>query len=182
MQALAGFLLLGIVIGYARGGRIGELGRARLHHAWLLVVALVMQLVANEPEQDWLALALVLGSFGVIGVFAAINRRAFGMPLVALGAAMNFIVIAANGGMPVSAEAIRAVGDDPASLVLRGKHFVDHGQAHLRFLSDTIAWPLRPAIVSVGDLVLWSGISLLVAGLMQPRAHEPERMPWVEVH
>lgn len=182
MSALAGFMLLGIAIGYARGGRLNELGNARLRHAWLLAIALGMQLAANTPDQRWVAVGLILGSFAMIGVFALVNRSALGMGVIALGAAMNFAVIAANGGMPVSAEALRAAGEDPGALILRGKHFVDHGQATLRFLSDVIAWPLRPAIVSIGDLVLWSGITLLLQDLMQPRAQaEPERMPWVEV-
>lgn len=182
MSALAGFMLLGIAIGYARRGSLAELGRARFRHPWLLGVALAMQLAANTPDRRAVAVGLILGSFGFIALFALANRGAPGMSVIAIGAALNFIVIAANGGMPVSADALRSSGEDPSTLVLRGKHFVDHGQASLRFLSDVIAWPLRPAIVSIGDLVLWSGITVLLQGLMQPRAREDAgRMPWVEV-
>ena len=169
MTALAGFLLLGIVIGLARGGSIGALGRARLRAAWLLAIAFVLQLLANMPS-GWLGFVFVVASFVAVLAFAGLNARMAGMPIVALGAALNAIVIAVNQGMPVSAEAIAAVGEDPASLVLRGKHFVDLGGAHLRFLSDVIAWDLRPAIVSIGDLILWGGVSLLVAELMVERS------------
>lgn len=174
MQALAGFLSLGLIVGYARGGSIGNIADARLRRPWLLAIALVLQLAANLPGEDQgaLALALVLASFGAVGSFAFANRRAFGMPMIALGAGLNLLVIAVNGGMPVSAEAFAAVGGDPAE-VIRGKHFLDDGSARLRLLGDVIAWPLRPRIVSIGDLILWTGISLLVSELMQPLRRAP---------
>lgn len=184
MQALAGFFLLGIAIGLARGGSLMNVGDARFRYAPLLLGALGLQLGANLPGEDraWLALAMVLGSFALVAGFAWTNRDLVGMPLIALGAALNLIVIAANGGMPVSAEAIAAVGEDPSSLALRGKHIVDHGDATLRFLGDVIVWRLRPAVISIGDLILWGGIALVLQDLMvHARRRAPERRPWVEV-
>lgn len=175
MTALAGFLALGIVLGLARRGSLGALGRIRLRAAWLLAIAVALQFAANLPTNE-LGSGLIVASFVVVLAFAGLNMRTAGMPVIGAGAALNALVIGANRGMPVSAEAIAAVGEDPTTLVLQGKHFVDFGGAHLRFLSDIIAWDLRPAVVSIGDLVLWGGVSLLVAELMVERADEPAQV------
>jgi len=177
MQALLGTVILGIAVGYARGGSIAGLGRARLRGLWLIYAALILQLSANLPSEDQRTLAFMLlaASFAAVLVFALGNIKRMGMPVVAAGAMMNFIVIAANRGMPVSAEALTAIGDDPGSITLRGKHFVDYGTAHLRFLSDIIAWSIRPRIVSIGDLILWGGIALLIQDLMRSAQHARTR-------
>jgi hypothetical protein len=169
VQALIGFLALGVVLGFARGGSVRALAGIRLGWVWLLYAALVMQVAANLPGSDTLGFVLVLASFVAVAAFAVTNLVTVGMPIIALGAALNALVIAVNQGMPVSVDAIAAVGEDPTTLVLRGKHFVDVGQADLRFLSDIIAWRLRPAVVSIGDLILWGGISLLIQDAMHGR-------------
>jgi hypothetical protein len=175
MQALLGTVILGIAIGYARGGSIAGLSHARLRGLWLIYLALILQLAANLPPEDQRTVAFVLlaASFAAVLTFALANITRMGMPFVAAGAMLNFIVIAANRGMPVSAEALTAIGDDPGSITFRGKHFVDYGSAHLRFLSDIIAWKIRPRIVSIGDLILWGGIALLIQDLMRSARPAP---------
>ena len=50
-------------------------------------------------------------SYVLLGAFAFANRRIVGVPIIALGGLLNFIAIAANGGvMPTSADAVESVG------------------------------------------------------------------------
>jgi hypothetical protein len=76
-------------------------------------------------------------------------------------------VIAANGAMPVSREAILAVSRHPAEVV-PGRHRLLTTQDLLPWLADVIALPPLRTVVSVGDVVLAAGVGLLVMRLMQP--------------
>ena len=171
MTSVLLFIAVGAAIGLARGGSFRNVSVDPMRALPLLYLALVLQLTANFPGPDleWLAFAMLLGSYALLFAFAGLNLGLMGMWLVGLGALLNVIVIAANGGMPVSATALAATGFSPDE-ALRGKHFVDFGSARLRFLSDMIAWRLTPRIVSVGDLLVYGGLALLMVDLMKPRA------------
>jgi hypothetical protein len=102
-------------------------------------------------------------SYGLIGACAWANRRVPGVPLIALGGLLNFIAIAANGGvMPA----------DPDLVVNSAQHggegFVNSGvvdEPRLLFLGDVLAtpasWPLAN-VYSVGDVVLVLGVVVLL--------------------
>lgn len=171
MLALAVVLGLGILLGLLRGGSFDKMRAAQVRRMPLVFAALGLQVVAQVlPRALALpAFAMVLVSFGLIFAWAASNVRAAGMAFIAIGAAMNFIVIAANQGMPISAEAAVRSGysGDLEHLVIRGKHVLDlDGEARLRVLSDWIPLGGHPSAASVGDLVLWAGLVLLLQDLM----------------
>jgi hypothetical protein len=168
LLSLVLFFAVGAIIGLARGGSFRNVSVARIRWLPLLYGALVLQVTANWPPErlDELAFAITLVSYAGVFAFAAANRRMIGMQVLAFGALLNFIVIVVNGGMPVSPAALAAIGEP--DFVVRGKHIVDDGTAHLRFLSDIIAWRLGPRIVSVGDLFTLGGIALIVEELLQP--------------
>ncbi len=91
------------------------------------------------------------------------------MPLLASGAFSNFLVILLNGGMPVSESALRRAGVTDAfrngASRIKGAHIPLLPGARLRFLADVI--PLRfGSVVSVGDLLIWAGLILLLQQLM----------------
>jgi len=95
-------IVAGLLAGSVAGGRIGAL--ADLHIRWLGVavaglafqVALFHPIVAERIGD--LGPALYVGS--TLAVFAALLRNLSlpGMPIVAAGAALNLMVILANGG------------------------------------------------------------------------------------
>lgn len=174
MVALALVLAAGIGIGYLRGGSIRNLASVRLRWMPLVLAALAVQLAAELVPADlaWIAFGMVIASYAMIFVWAGVNWRPAGMTLIALGALLNFIVIAVNRGMPVSAvAAVRGGLAIPAgeNVVARGKHFFDvAGEAKLRWLSDII--PLwSPPVASIGDLVLWAGLIVLIQHLVSGR-------------
>jgi hypothetical protein len=173
MIGLVVAIALGIVIGFARGGSLRELGRAHLRGVPVVFVGVVLQVTSTIVERadvHWLPLILVLGSFACVFAFAALNFRLPGMTLVALGALGNFIVISANGGMPVSVDALERAGlGNPftkQSAALKGAHHALTDASHLRFLADVIPISVPANVVSVGDIVIWAGLLLLVQQLM----------------
>lgn len=172
MIALAAVLVCGLGIGYARGGSVRNLARARLRWIPAAFLALALQVGAElVPERSSeIAFGLVVASYGVLFAWAGVNWRLRGMTLIALGALLNFTVILANGGMPVSAEAAARAGYQGAGaegILIRGKHFLDAtGDVRLRLLSDVIPLWRAPAVASVGDLVLWAGLIVLIQHLL----------------
>lgn len=181
MLALLVVLTLGIALGLLRGGSFEHLRTARMARMPLIFAAFALQAIGQIlPEQlATLAFVLVLLSFVLIFAWAASNVRAAGMAFIAIGAAMNFAVIAANQGMPISAEAAARSGytGDLNHLVIRGKHVLDiDGDARLRILSDWIPLGGNPSAASIGDLVLWSGLALLLQDLIAgPRGRRSAR-------
>jgi hypothetical protein len=167
-------IALGLVIGLMRGGSFKNLSQAELRGVPLVFVGVLLQLgssVAERVEIHWLPLALVLASFACVFAFAALNFNLPGMTLIALGALSNFVVISANGGMPVSRDAIRRAGLEdvfvgPGATTVKGAHHALTDDSRLRFLADVIPIRVTANVVSVGDIVIWAGLLLLLAELM----------------
>jgi hypothetical protein len=165
---IVGALLAGLVL----GGSVRNLARVRLHATWLVFAAVGLQLLltvvgARGGPVDTMATPLLAASqLAVIG-FVAANRYLPGMPLVLLGFGLNALVIIPNGGMPVAADALRAVGGAAATITEPGKHRLLTDADVLPALADVIAVPLLRTVVSVGDLVLAAGIGVLVVAQMR---------------
>jgi hypothetical protein len=181
MLAFAVVVVLGYMIGRARGGRLEHVTGARLSLLPLVWLAFGLQAGAQfVPDRaSMVAYGMVVASYAGLFAFAGANWRVAGMILIALGAAMNYAVILANQGMPISAEAAAKAGvsGDLARLVIRGKHFIVTDSApRLEFLSDIIPLWRQPSVASVGDLVLWAGIMLVVQALMRPPARRAPRV------
>jgi Family of unknown function (DUF5317) len=94
-------------------------------------------------------------------LFLAANWRVPGVPLTALGAALNLLAIAANGGvMPASPAALAAAGlpvDRPGF-----SNSAALAEPRLAFLGDVFAipasWPLSN-VFSVGDVLIGVGLA-----------------------
>src|ERR1700694_5562360 len=97
---------LGVVVGFARRGRISNLGERAFRSAWLLLIGVVLQAVTeifrlpNTPD-----VVAVLVSYAALALFAVRNLGLAGMGVVAIGLVLNIIPIAVNEGMPVRASA-----------------------------------------------------------------------------
>jgi Family of unknown function (DUF5317) len=164
---------LGLLIGLLRGGSFKNFSRAELRGVPLVFAGVILQLsstLAERADLHWLPLTLVLLSFALVFAFAALNFSLPGMGLIAIGAICNLLVIAANDGMPVSLDALDKAGlgnpfAGPGALVKGAHHALEPG-THLRFLADVIPITVTANVVSVGDIVIWAGLLLLVAQLM----------------
>lgn len=179
-------ILLGIVIGVVRGGSFKKLSDAELRAVPLVFVGVMLQVgstVAERAEIHHLPLALVLASFACVFAFAALNFNLPGMTLIAIGALCNFLVISANGGMPVSRDAIAKAGLDdpftgPGATTVKGAHRALTDDTNLRFIADVIPIRVTANVVSVGDILIWAGLLLLLQQLMVgPKGKRRKKAP-----
>jgi hypothetical protein len=180
MLAFAVVLALGAAIGFARGGRLRNVTGEHLALLPLVWAAAGLQIAAQfvPGSATIVAHIMVIVSYAVLFAFAGVNYRVPGMAFIAIGSILNYIVILANHGMPVSTQAAARAGiaTGAESLVLRGKHVLVSGpEATFSFLGDIIPLWRQPAVASVGDLIIWAGLILLIQDLMQSRARRAKR-------
>lgn len=173
MVILLVILAAGIAVGRTRGGSLRRLGEAKLRMMPVVFAGVALQAAAAYAGNRAAATTLALVSHVAVFVFAGANAKRPGMALLALGALMNFVVVAANGAMPVSLDALARAGIGSPAIGppdLGGLHEIMTPATRLRFLADVI--PIRVArhVVSAGDLVLWAGLALAVQGLMTARS------------
>jgi hypothetical protein len=163
---------LGVVVGYACGGRLGHLRDIRITALWLLWLAAAAQAAQYyvTPLRHPAMLVVVFGL--VLGWLA---RNLPGWPLairiagvaIAVGALANGLTIALNGRMPYEPAAAVSLGMRPD--VVTPKNTPADGSTRLALLGDTI--PVAPLgkIVSAGDLLIAAGTVALTALAMRRR-------------
>src|SRR4051812_5876151 len=106
--------------------------------------------------------------------FCVGNRAVPGVPLVTLGLAANALVVTLNGAMPVSIVAALRAGV-PITDIAAGydaRHDIAGEGTVWRSLGDVVPLPLplRPEVVSPGDVLVASGLGeLLVMGMLRRR-------------
>jgi hypothetical protein len=184
--------LIGGGVALLRGGRLGNLSDLQIRGSGLPVLALALQIYAihgpsrHDARPFGVSALLMLASYVVLLVAVAINWRLPGMVWVGLGAALNFVVILANGGwMPVTAKLLVTAGfiDTPTAVIpgqrLAGsKDVVKLGdQISIRWLSDRYVIPRAgalSAVYSLGDILMMVGLFLLVQDGMMPKDDRTE--------
>jgi hypothetical protein len=166
------------------GARLSQL---RLRAVRLLVAAAVVQVGTSllAPGSGAARVVALTLTVLLVGLFVFGNRALAGAPLVAAGLVLNVVVVTANGAMPVSVEAAERAGLQPVDLELAAdamREPVD-STTRLRWLGDVIpfALPLRPQVVSPGDVLVAAGIGLMLVaarsrGTVQPRAAAAPRV------
>jgi hypothetical protein len=144
------------------GGSMARLGLVRFRAWWVLLSALLAQILIIElfPDGDRAVLeAAHIATYVAAGVFVARNWRIPGLLLIAAGGAMNGVTIALNGGqLPASPDALRMAGIEPPS-----GDFVNSGALAdpvLALLGDVFVWP-EPFpfanVFSIGDVLIVVG-------------------------
>lgn len=178
-------VVLAVGLSLLRGGRFSYAARNEIHWLPVLVTGLLLQtaldaLAARGAVGLAGTVALLLVSEAAVLAFCMRNWYRAGMVLIGAGFTMNVVVILANGGMPVAADAIVALGGDPSSATLAGKHHLMSEATTMAWLADVI--PLAPLdlIVSIGDAVLVAGMIPFAHDLMTPADHAARlgRRPW----
>ena len=161
-------LAVSVVVSLFRGGKLANLPDIYARGWWMLIIGFGLQIAANmlgEDQHD-LAVALVLISYAPLLAVVTLNRRAPGMWIAGIGILMNFIVIAANGGMPVLPEAVELAGGDPSSLrALNAKHVLLDLDTTFPFLADII--PLPGSVISLGDVFFAIGLGVFIEDQLQ---------------
>lgn len=181
-------LAAALAIGWARGGSLDRLGGLPMRSRRLVVVALATQLVGTVVGGPLYPVGLAASAL-LVAWFLVRNRGIRGTGLVALGLVANALVVGANGAMPVSAEAAGRAGVGIGDLLVGddGRHELADAGTRLRPLGDEIPvpLPLRPEVVSIGDVLVAAGLGQLVAlGMVagtpqgRPRGAVPPLPAW----
>jgi len=172
-------ILLSVLTGYLVGGRLRGFERLHLRYWWLAPIGLGLQafpLPEARHGTDLLMRMAVLGaSYALLLIFAGINFRIPGMPLLLVGLTLNAVVVIANGGMPASRHALEVSGQTEAlkHLTADPKHHLMTSADHLTPLADVI--PIPPPIeqvASVGDVFVYAGLAWLIVAVMRGRTGE----------
>jgi hypothetical protein len=163
------------------GGQLSRVGDLRFRGVPVLVGALALQVVVISVWQSpdpAVAAGLHVFTYALAAVFLWWNRRIVGVPLVALGAALNGVAITVNGGtLPASGAAVARSGFHVAQ-----DHFANSGtlvHPHLAFLGDVFVTPaFLPFrnVYSVGDVVIVLGAAICLHVVSGSRLVDPTRL------
>lgn len=158
-------LLVSLGLGLALGGSVARLADLRLHRPRLVVAAVLVQLAGAVTGGPAYPLGLVV-SAGLVALFLARNRGVRGTGLLALGLLSNALVVALNGAMPVSSDAVGRAGISTQDILSGAdpRHELAGPGTRLRPLGDVIPvlLPVRPEVVSIGDVLVAAGLGQLV--------------------
>ncbi len=146
-------------------GSFSELSKVPITAGWLLAGGLGLQValeIVQVPKDqiETLGYGLLMVSYALLLAFCIANLRVMGFGVIAVGIAMNTLVIGLNRGMPT----IDIGNDDRGRRVQKPvpisvKHRPERPGDLLKFLDDRILLP-EPfdAVVSFGDLVVAVGV------------------------
>ena len=147
-----------------------QLKNVRLRYEMLLPLGLALQVgVSHVPGVDaaWVVVAWLAGA-SLLLIAALSNWPYLGLRIVATGVLLNAIVILANGGMPVSSQALQYLGaTDPEALLATASplYFLANEATALLLFGDVLPVPgpsLMRSVASAGDVLLMIGVVVLV--------------------
>ncbi|EYE88140.1 hypothetical protein Q428_09665 [Fervidicella metallireducens AeB] len=167
-------LVLSIILGIILKGSLANLGNLKLDKIYLILISFAIEF-----------LMMILITKGIISrgvytyffnfvmyllllTFVYYNRSNFTIIIMGIGFILNALPIFLNGGaMPVSPKAVYLAGLAPSVSAVKvsteGLYVLQNAQTKLWFLGDIIPKPfLRPAVISIGDIVIALGLILLI--------------------
>ena len=146
----------------------------------LLAMGLALRFVA-EMLAGGAATAMALAGFAAVLAFVAINLHLSGTLVVGVGIALNAMVMALNGAMPVDPDAAVSAGlidrADVADAEWRGPRRATEDGDRLAALGDRIPLGFARRVVSFGDLILVVGLIDLGIDLARRSKNRPRGRP-----
>ncbi len=181
-------IIISIIIGLLRNGKLSSLSQISLMRIELIVLACLIQggIIFLGPRQIKFVIDyssyMIIFSYIVLLLAVWYNKKLKGMKIIFLGIVFNFIVITANSGhMPVLLNSVYKAGLNDFAIVLKEGSYVTHTliteKTLFRFLADVI--PLSspfpdPSVVSVGDFLMFYGVFSLIQNAMLKKELNPE--------
>lgn len=187
-------IAVALAIGFATGGSLAGAAGLRIRLLPLLVGALLVQVAIFTPIAGGWEITHRVGPYIHIATLLVVlvvmsrNLHIPGMKIIIIGAALNALVITANGGfMPSPESALERAGrlervrQDEAqrqgeSYILSNSTIADD-DTRLLFLGDVIAIPDRlplSNVISIGDIVIAIGALVAIVRVMH---REPDVTP-----
>ena len=165
-------LVIGLIVGFAAGGRFAGLAALQFRWAGVMVAGLFVQIVLfSDQVTVWIGAAgppiYVLSTLVVLGAVIA-NRGIGGMPIVALGAASNFVAIVVNGGfMPAAPSALQALAKVPSTVYSNSALVPDPVLAPLTDAFALPPWVPFANVFSIGDVLIGVGVAIVIFTAMR---------------
>jgi hypothetical protein len=166
---VAATIVIAILVVVVTRGRFSELVRLRIRAPWLLLAGLAIQIAVDivdfpRDQIETLGYGLLMASYALILAFCFVNITKHGFGIIAVGVALNALVIGLNQGMPTKALREDAHGrpvEKPIEQTV--KHRPERDSDLLPVLGDRIVLPAPiDTVVSIGDLVMLVGVVELV--------------------
>jgi hypothetical protein len=173
---------LGVAAGYVIGGRLDNLSRLRFRWPWLVVAALVIRaaiLLSPLRHIDGVQYVYLAALTALVAWSLWQIELVRGIWLIAVGSALNLVVIATNGSrMPVAPELAGSLVHSGQS----GQYMLMSPETSLNWLADWIAvpGPIGRWLVeaySPGDVVVAIGIGVVIALAMRSQTGSVETRP-----
>ncbi len=165
--------VIGLVVGYIRGGRLSNLKNLSIKRGWAVLIAFLLQFGLGRLPLGVGSLhyAVHMLSYLLLFYFVWVNFQPWGIRLIGLGIMLNFVVIAANNGiMPVGTAGMSQEFSYNLQTVSDGIHGLLTGATRLPILADIIKVknPLTGSggWYSIGDIVMDLGIIVLISSIM----------------
>ena len=183
MQLILLVLVIAVVIGFLVHGSLRPFEHLTVHLWGLALAGLALQALPLPSGAGRAMVTGVLVAYYLLLItFLLVNRRLPGVTLMLIGLTLNLAVVGLNGGMPVSANAVRIAGGSAAELPSAGqpgeKHHLMTEDDVLRPLGDVIPGPPPLGVVlSIGDVFLYGGLACFVVLVMLGRSGENRRPP-----
>lgn len=179
---LIGALIIALLAGLFKGGKLRNLAEMALKSVWLVILAFAIQTgvyltavkgVGLGPA--WLPPILHTGSYFLLLVFVLRNFHVPGVRILGLGILLNALVIGLNGGlMPVDSTYLPDESRN-ALLAGQGTHGLLTEDSVLGFLADRLFLSvpgLGRQLFSIGDVFIDIGTFILVYDTMtRARSH-----------
>lgn len=172
-------IIIGIIIGTIRKGKLSRLEYLKINLSPLIIVALisyvaiiVMNLGSLDFNSNLYNVFLVL-TYALIIVVLTFNLDKKFMFLPLIGIMMNFICMSVNSfRIPVKNDIILSIyGQETSNLLLANKikFFIPAENANLNALGKLFSigdYYLYDVILSIGDIIIFVGIILVIQELM----------------
>ncbi len=167
---LVDFIVIGLVWGVLRGGKLRNLSQVNFPFLWVIILGFGVEFLALGGSQPFVVFNLA--GRGLVFLGALLSARLYGMKLASLGAFLNFLVMALNGGkMPVSLKIASWLGLQDLIELLENNYYPDYvilsSSTLLPFLGDVLPYfsllLRRFFVASVGDYLLGVGVMIFLA-------------------
>jgi len=171
-------LVLGIIIGYVRKGKISRLAYVNFNYKPLIYISAILYLgiiIMNLGLYDYdsfVYTVFLIGSMLFSGLFLIANLSVKYMFIPLSGLSLNIFSFLVNGfKFPLSPEAARQIyGGEMVELLENGKilFYTSSETATMSFLGNIIPignW----FVVSIGDIIVALGVILVVQGIVSDR-------------
>lgn len=176
-------VIIGVVIGYLRGGRMKWFMYRPLRQkelvigAFLIQIILFSQIPLFQTIPHTVTAYLHLLSYGCLMIFIFLNKNLAGFPILGAGIFSNALAISLNGGyMPTYLHNLEHTSMAKYSeLIAKGEPFnnsmIITGNTKLPWLCDVFRlpkWLPLSNVFSIGDILIAIGICLFLAINMKP--------------